>query len=67
MSPHYGMISPLVEGDTCDLCPCSAAVKAEIKNKIILLCDIHGFANSSVLLEAATAIYDKLDILPPKS
>jgi hypothetical protein len=41
-------------------------VKAEIQNKIILLCDIHAFVNSDTIWEAATAIYDKLDILPPK-
>ena len=67
MPLNYGMISPIVEGDRCDLCPSSAAVKAEIKNKIILFCDIHAFANSDVIWEAATAIYDRLDILPPKS
>jgi hypothetical protein len=63
---NYGTISPLVDGDVCDLCPSSAAVKAEIKNKIILLCDIHAFVNSDTIWKAATAFYDHLDILPPK-
>ena len=60
------MISPIVEGDVCDLCPSFAAVKAEIKNKIIFLCDIHAFVHSDTIWETATAVYDRLDILPPK-
>jgi hypothetical protein len=62
----YGLISPIESGDICDLCPSFAAVKAYIKNKIIFLCDIHAFVNSDTIWEAATAVYDRLDILPPK-
>jgi hypothetical protein len=62
----YGLIEPLVPSDACDLCPSFAAVKAEIQNKIIFLCDIHAFVNSDTIWEAATAVYDRLDILPPK-
>jgi hypothetical protein len=66
MPLHYGIIAPLVDGDVCDLCPSFAAVKAEIQNKIIFLCDIHAFVNSDIIWQAATAVYDRLDILPPK-
>jgi hypothetical protein len=62
----YGLIEPLVPSDVCDLCPSFAAVKAEIQNKIIFLCDIHAFVNSDTIWAAATAVYDRLDILPPK-
>jgi hypothetical protein len=60
------MISPIVQSDVCDLCPSFAAVKAEIQNKIIFLCDIHAFVHSDTIWEVATAVYDRLDILPPK-
>ena len=50
----------------CDLCPSFAAVKAEIQNKIMFLCDIHAFVHSDTIWEVATAVYDRLDILPPK-
>ena len=66
MPLSYGIISPIVSGDFCDLCPSFAAVKAEIQNKIIFLCDFHAFVNSDTIWEAATAVYDRLDILPPK-
>jgi len=61
------MISPIVESDVCDLCPSFAAVKAEIQNKIIFLCDIHAFVHSDTIWEVATAVYDRLDILPPRA
>jgi hypothetical protein len=66
MAMTYGFISPIVPSDTCDLCPSFAAVKAEIQNKTILLCDIHAFVHSETIWQAATAVYDRLDILPPK-
>ena len=66
MPLSYGMISPIVQSDVCDLCPSFAAVKAEIQNKIVFLCDIHAFVHSDTIWEAATAVYDRLDILPPK-
>jgi len=61
------MISPIVQNDVCDLCPSFAAVKAEIQNKIIFLCDIHAFVHSDTIWEVATAVYDRLDILPPRA
>jgi hypothetical protein len=62
----YGIISPIVPGDVCDLCPSFAAVKAEIKSKIIFFCDIHAFVNSDLIWENAQAVYDRLDVLPPR-
>jgi hypothetical protein len=66
MAMTYGLISPIISTDYCDMCPSLAAVKAEIQNKIIFLCDIHAFVHSETIWEAATAVYDRLDILPPK-
>jgi hypothetical protein len=66
MPSTYGSISPIKKGEMCNLCPSYAAVKAVIQEKTVLLCDIHAFLHSDTIWDSATAIYDRLDILPPK-
>jgi len=62
----YGAIDPMLPGSICDLCPLEAAVKARFEDRTVHLCDIHAFVHSDLIWENADAIYDRVDILPPK-
>jgi hypothetical protein len=67
MAMTFGDITPTTNNDVCAICGFRAAVKVHFnQGNIVTFCDIHAFVNSEIIWKNAQAVYDRVDVLPPR-
>ena len=67
MAMMFGDITPTTVNDVCAICGFRAAVKVHFKQgNLVTFCDIHAFVNSDIIWKNAQAVYDRVDVLPPR-
>jgi hypothetical protein len=67
MAMKFGDITPTTADDVCAICRYPAAVKVHFnQGNIVTFCDLHAFVNSEIIWKNAQAVYDRVNVLPPK-
>jgi hypothetical protein len=67
MAMKFGDITPITTDDYCAICRYPAAVKVHFtQGNTVLFCDLHAFVNSDTIWKNAQAVYDRVDVLPPR-
>lgn len=67
MVMKFGDITPMTADDVCAICRYTAAVKVHFnQGNIVTFCDLHAFVNSEIIWKNAQAVYDRVNVLPPR-